>query len=189
MRRLFDAACEVFDIFVPQPLLIGLAVEHLERGDLVLMVLDELLKGLHQAFCLFQSLGAESCLNNPVLTHNINSLLALLLEFHKQLAKIRIMQGLYCLLNQRGGCLLNLYLARVRYSWIIQLRPFHLPVRINGCNEACAQDLQALVCKLPDLCLVLGADRVFHARHAHSYGGDHIRLDIPERDGLEQFLK
>ena len=189
MRRLFYAACEVLDIFVPQPLLIGHTVKHLERGDLVLVIFDELFEGLHQAFCLFQSLRIESCLYDPIFTHNINRLLALLLEFHEKLTKFRIVQGLYCFLDQRGSSLLNLRLARFCYPRIIQLRPFNMLVRINCSDKACAQDFKALVRKLLDLYVVLCADRVLHARHAHGYGGDHLGLDIPERDGLEQLLE
>src|SRR5574341_314473 len=104
------------------------------------MVFDELLKGLHQAFCPFPKACALKLASiNPVLTDNINRLLALLLEFHEKLAKLRIVQGLYCFLNQHDGSLLNLCLVRFLYSRIIQFRPLNMTVRINGSDKACAQ--------------------------------------------------
>ena len=42
--RLFDGVGEFLDVFERQPLLVGLAVEDLQGGDFVFVVLDELLE-------------------------------------------------------------------------------------------------------------------------------------------------
>ncbi len=45
--RLFDGVGQILDVLKRQPLFVGLAVEDLQGGDLVLVLCDELLEGLY----------------------------------------------------------------------------------------------------------------------------------------------
>ena len=72
----------------------GLAIEDLKSGDLVLVIVDKLLEGRDGILVSIQSVGVEARLKDVVLADGINGLLEGLLEFTDLVAKSRILYRL-----------------------------------------------------------------------------------------------
>src|SRR5262249_13157659 len=89
VARLLDGLGQFLDLVVTQPLLIGTAVEHLQSGDLILVALDELLKGLYQRLRAVAGVAIERCLSNPVLADGVDDLLVALADFNNPQAELR----------------------------------------------------------------------------------------------------
>src|SRR5205807_2059353 len=67
--------CEFLDLLVMEALLIGTAIENLQGGDLVFMLLDELRKRIYQRFSFLSCLNVKLRAGDRVLAEGIDDLL------------------------------------------------------------------------------------------------------------------
>ena len=164
--RLFDGVGEFFDGLEGEALFVGFAVEHLQGGDFVFVVLDELLEGLHDALGAVEGFGAEAGVDDLVLADVVDGQFGLLFDLDQELAELRIVQWLDGVLNQRVGYLLNLLLARFACAELLHCSLFAVG-RDRGLRRGWARSLSAR----PPLASLMScsssfADAVFHSGQA-----------------------
>ena len=161
----------------------------MQGGDLVLVLHNELLKRLHDGAGTSKGLGAEGCFDDLILADVVNRQFVLLLDLNEEFAEFRILKRLDRFLNQRGGYLLNLLLARCVRAELLGGSLF-LPIGIDRFHETPAQvfEREASAGFTNGLSIFL-RDAMSHAGQSSGDAGEHVFFCIPECHGLEQLLK
>src|SRR6185369_11498060 len=113
VRRLLNHLGQTLDLVVFETLMIGAAVKDLQGGNLVLVLLDELFKRLHQPLGLAQRLGIETGLNDLVGADRVDDLVGLTLQLQDLLPETRLAERLHSLLDQLDPGLPDLFHRRV----------------------------------------------------------------------------
>ena len=97
--RLFDGVGQILDVLELEALFVRPAVEDLQGGDLVFVLCDELLEGLHDGAGAGQGVGAEACFDDLVLADVVDGQFVLLFDLDQELAELRIVKRLDGLLE------------------------------------------------------------------------------------------
>lgn len=192
--RLLDGVGEVLDGLECKALLVGLAVEDLQRGDLVLVLLDELLEGLDHAFGAVQRIPGEGALQHLVGADGVDNNLVLLLDLVDGLAQFRVVERLHGILDDLvpGGVQRPLRDRAVVIGGAVEVGPglFDVPVGIQGLDDAVAEFLNAGAAgELADLFVILGLHAVPHARKPPGERREHLVLGVAEGHGLHELLE
>lgn len=90
--RLFDGVGEFFHGFEGEAVFVGFAVEDLDGGNLVSVVLDELLEGLDHAFGSGQGVVREAVFEDFVGADVVDGDLVLALQLGEEFAELGIVQ-------------------------------------------------------------------------------------------------
>ena len=115
VRRGLQRVGQRLQVFELQRRLGRAVVEDLQRGDLVLVLLDELLEGADDLACARSRAASEKPASSTlVLRDGVDDLLVLLLEREDQLAQLGVGERLDGGLRRRGRLLRRLDRARAR---------------------------------------------------------------------------
>ncbi len=84
--RLFDGVGQILNVLELQPLFVGLAVEDLQGGDLVFVLLMNCSKDCTMVRARAKCVGAEACFDDLVLADVVNRQFVLLFDLDQEFA-------------------------------------------------------------------------------------------------------
>ncbi len=191
---LFDRVGQILDVLELQPLLVRLAVEDLQSGDLVFVLCDELFEGLHDSAGTGQGVSAEACFDDLILADVVDRQFVFLFDLDQEVAQLRIVErrdGLFDQLGRRrcDSLFADGFRGVCRKS-CVELGPFGVTIRVHRFHQTTAQVFEReAAAGFADGLFIFLRDPVLHARQPSGDAGEHVFFGVPQRDCLEQLLK